>query len=213
MAAMPSMPRPFAATSNNTSPPDDAPNSLATPLAPETQSRRSTISIFSTPYTSSVKQEVSTPLLSQTPSQTLIQPHGTTPPIGDRSAKAAGFVSHSQHHQTLKTANRPRSDSSTSNGSGAGAGARGAVTGAFGAVTNLVSNVRHAYSPSVAPQTSASGTSTTIASSVSAGPAIQRFLECEADDLRMSEIAVLLADYKRLAAQLSTEVATTSTPQ
>lgn len=76
---------------------------------------------------------------------------------------------------------------------------------AFSAVSNLVSNVRHGYSPSI---NSLSGRpATTAVSAAAAGqPAIQpihRFLECEADDLRLSEVVLLLADYKRLAAALA----------
>lgn len=33
-------------------------------------------------------------------------------------------------------------------------------------------------------------------------PPLQRFMDCEAEDLKLSEVAELLADYKRLALEL-----------
>lgn len=213
MSAMPSMPRPFAsATNNGASEAEPALNgALAAPSTKENQSRRSTISIFSTPYTSGSNQEVSTPLLSPTPSASSTQVPMSpktqgegaeeSPAFADR-ARSASFLSHSQHYESLKAANRSRSDSATSNASGSAMNQlpppRSGVAGAFGAVTNLVSNVRHAYSPSLSSQTS-----TTTNAKGTPGPPIQRFLECEAGDLKVSEVALLLADYKRLAARLN----------
>lgn len=118
-------------------------------------------------------------------------------PPTDR-VRSSSFMSHSHQYESLNAANRPRSGSMASNLSGTALGIPAAgrgVVGAFGAVTNLVSNVRQAYSPSVSSHLS---TAPKIDS-----PPIQRFLDCEADDLKMSEIALLLADYKRLAARLS----------
>jgi hypothetical protein len=210
MASMPSMPRPFAVSMGKSHIDDEVDaadsGSLIAPVSKDIgQSRRSTISIFSTPYTPTSKQEVSTPLLSPTPSKLLLQTSASPPLTTDADdltpvdkVRSSSFMSHSQHHETLKAANRPRSDSAASNSSGSAMGlpaSRGGVVGAFGAVTNLVSNVRHAYSPSVSSQTSNAGKA--------GGAPIQRFLECEVDDLKMCEVALLLADYKRLAARLS----------
>lgn len=210
MASMPSMSRPFAGSQGKTPTVSeaDAQNKeyLATPAEKDNgQSRRSTISIFSTPYTSTSNPEVSTPLLSPTPSKSMEQTSESQAFTADADESAPtdkvrsmSFMSHSQHHEVLKAANRPRSDSAASNSSGSVLGlqaTRGSVAGAFGAATNLVSNVRHAYTPSVSSQTSNAGKMTVMP--------IQRFLECEADDLKMSEVALLLADYKRLAARLA----------
>lgn len=211
MSSMPSMPRPFAGNMNGNSPAPpaeaDSTTLLTAQVNKDSQSRRSTISIFSTPYTSGSGQEVSTPLLSPTPSNLSMQ-GPVSPPFKEHEAmvptdrlRSASFMSHSQHYEVLKSGNRPRSDSAASNSSGSAMGLanpRIGVAGAFGAVTNLVSNVRHAYSPSVSSQTSISKSA-----QGSAAAPIQRFLECEADDLKMSEVALLLADYKRLAARLN----------
>lgn len=209
MASMPTMPRPFAGSPGSTAagePRSSESASLAAPVPKDSQSRRSTISIFSTPYTAFSGQEAPSPLLSPTPSNIALQTPTSPEIVKDvedptlappDKVRSSSFVSHFQHHESLKAANRPRSDSAASNSSGSGMGlpaTRSGVAGAFGAVTNLVSNVRHAYSPSVSSQTSTAGTH--------AGPPIQRFLDCEADDLKMSEVALLLADYKRLAARL-----------
>jgi len=203
------MSRPFAGSQGKTPNIDtaDAQNKeyLATSAERDNgQSRRSTISIFSTPHTSTSRPEGSTPLLSPTPSKSTMPILECQPLTTDMDesaptdkARSMSFMSHSQHHEVLKAASRPRSDSAASNSSGSVLGlqaTRGGVAGAFGAVTNLVSNVRHAYTPSVSSQTSNAGRTM--------GPPIQRFLECEADDLKMSEVALLLADYKRLAACL-----------
>lgn len=209
MASMPSMPRPFTGSPGKpdveTRPEAADRDSLVTPISKDIgQSRRSTISIFSTPYTPTLNEEVSTPLLSPTPSNLLLQISGSPPLPADADdttpvdkVRSSSFMSHSHHHENLKAANRPRSNSAASNSSGSAMGlpaARGGVAGAIGAVTNLVSNVRHKYTPSVTSQTSNTA-------KVDGAP-IQRFLECEADDLKMSEVALLLADYKRLAARL-----------
>lgn len=207
---MPSMPRPFAGNMNGNSaaPPAEGDSTalLTVQANKDSQSRRSTISIFSTPYTSGSGQEVSTPLLSPSPSNLSMQ-GPVSPPFKENEGMApadrlrsASFMSHSQHYEVLKSGSRPRADSAASNSSSSAMGlasSRTGVAGALGAVTNLVSNVRHAYSPSVSSQTSVSKTA-----QASAAPPIQRFLECEADDLKMSEVALLLADYKRLAARL-----------
>lgn len=180
MASMPSIPRPFADSSV-------------------------TVPIEGVQSENSDHREISTLLLSptasahspQAPEFSTAASHGVDDLLATDRLRSSSFISHSHHHEALKAANRARSGSATSNSSGSAMALpipRSGVAGAFGAVTNLVSNVRHAYSPSVSSQTS-------IAPKTSDGP-IQRFLECEADDLKMSEVAILLADYKRLAARL-----------
>lgn len=211
MASMPSMPRPFADSSVKTSvegvqSADVNRGTLATSgMEGADQSRPSTISIMPAAYVASAGQEVSTPLLSPTPFPNAAQVSESSTNVGQSNdplptdrLRSSSFMSHPHQYEALKASNRPRSGSAASNSSGSAMGlpiSRGGVAGAFGAVTNLVSNVRHAYSPSISSQTS-------NAPKASDAP-IQRFLDCEVDDLKMSEVALLLADYKRLAARLN----------
>lgn len=210
---MSSIPRPFGAQ-NGMAGETSTPQSLATPDFKDGQSRRSTISIFSTPHSAETKPDINTPLLSPTPSQTSFV--GPASPrqsseFASRDAKnersrTASFLSHAQHYEILKSGSRGRSDSDASTSSAQAnsslainAPKSAGTASPFGLVTNLVSSVRHACAPGVANDEPAVKDDSTR----SDGPPIQRFLECEADDLKMSEIAILLADYKRLAARLS----------
>ena len=119
-----------------------------------------------------------------------------TPGLYERSGP---FLSHSQHHDLLKAGNGSSSGRGRSD-SGASATSASRTSAAFSAVSNLVSNVRHSYSSS--PNIQATKAEAPNPSSPVVEP-IHRFLQCEADDLRLSEVVLLLADYKRLAAALA----------
>lgn len=110
-------------------------------------------------------------------------------------------MSHSQHHDLLKAETSPNVSRIRSD-SGASATSGSKRLAALSAVSNLVSNVRHSYSPSIGALSAKPLDTTSSSESASAQP-IQRFLECEADDLRLSEVVFLLADYKRLASALA----------